>query len=147
MKKSIFISLLVLFSITLAACSNTTNNVEEKNTDTLENNDSSQEVIVQESTSFYYTAENGGITKIDATTNEVIKSIKIEGSVHNVQLSPNGKIIGATVVPETGEHGGHDSVHEEKTAGLTLFYDAETDELISEVEVGSHPGHIVFTKI
>lgn len=147
MKKTIFISLLLLFSITLAACGNTANNVvEEKNTDTIKNNESNQDGKEQEKASFYYTAENGGITKIDATTNKSVKSIEIEGSVHNVQLSPNGKLIGATVVPETGEHGGHDSGHEEKTAGLALFYDAETDELISQVEVGSHPAHIVFTE-
>ncbi|MGG7619050.1 YncE family protein [Bacillus coreaensis] len=120
--------------------------MEEKSTDTIKDNKSNQEGNEQEKASFYYTAEKVGITKIDATTNKSVKSIEIEGSVHNVQLSPNGKVIGATVVPETGEHGGNDSGHEVKTAGLALFYDAETDELISQVEVGSHPAHIVFTE-
>ncbi|MDF9852838.1 hypothetical protein M2105_000680 [Paenibacillus sp. PastF-1] len=42
-----------------------------------------------------YTADEGGsITKIDATTYKVIKSIDIDGSVHNVQISPDGKTVG-----------------------------------------------------
>lgn len=74
-----------------------------------------------------------------------VKSIKIEGSVHNVQISPDGKILGATVVPEMSEHGEH-SGHEEKINGYALFYDVESDKLLHKVEVGAHPAHIVFTE-
>jgi YVTN family beta-propeller protein len=147
MKKIIFLSLLLLLSIFLAACgNNASNEAKVKTTESISNKQSAQEVAKQENATFFYTAENGGITKIDATTKEPIKTIDIEGSVHNVQTSPDGKTIGATVVPETGEHGGHDGGHEEKTNGFALFYDVETDQLINKVEVGSHPAHIVFTE-
>ena len=39
---------------------------------------------------FYYTANEGGsISKVDALSNKLIKTIKLEGVVHNAQISPN----------------------------------------------------------
>jgi YVTN family beta-propeller protein len=150
MKKITFLSLLLFLSIFLAACGNTTNNVDKEKTgettESIKNDQSTQDESNLEKATFFYTAEHGTITKIDATTNEIIKSIDVEGSVHNVQISPDGKILGATIIPETGEHGGHSSGHEEKTVGVALFYDVETNQLINKVEVGAHPAHIVFTE-
>ncbi|MBC8078860.1 MAG: YncE family protein, partial [Gorillibacterium sp.] len=92
---------------------------------------------------FYFTANEGGsITKIDALQNKVVDTIKIEGSVHNVQVSPDGKILGATLVPKMEgdmEHGGSEM------KGIVVFYDTTTNQLIKKVEVGNHPAHIVFT--
>ncbi|WHZ00470.1 beta-propeller fold lactonase family protein [Neobacillus sp. YX16] len=147
MKKYILVGLFFIFSIFLAACGNTTDNRSKETTkEPTKNAQTTQDDSKNEKENVAYTAEHGGITKVDASTNKTIKSIDIEGSVHNVQISPDGKILGATVVPETGEHGGHDSGHEEKTNGFAVFYDVGTDEFINKVEVGSHPAHIVFTE-
>ncbi|WP_410515139.1 cytochrome D1 domain-containing protein [Paenibacillus sp. BR2-3] len=107
---------------------------------------------------YYYTGDEGGsITKIDAATNAVVETIAVEGSVHNVQVSPDGKILGATVVPETKGHGNEeaedhgaageadDGAEAMKMNGIAFFYDTATNRLINKVEVGSHPAHIVFT--
>jgi YVTN family beta-propeller protein len=147
MKKYILVSLLFLLSIFIAACGNATE--EQSKGASTETKNSAKSAPVEpksEGVNFVYTAEHGVITKVDTTTNKTIKSIEVEGSVHNVQVSPDGKILGATVVPETGGHGEHDGGHEGKTNGFALFYDLESDQLIKKVEVGSHPAHIVFTE-
>ncbi|SDI56855.1 hypothetical protein [Natribacillus halophilus] len=59
-------------------------------------------------TLFYFTANEGGISKIDVSTNKVFDSIKINGTVHNVQMSPDNKMMGITIVP-SGGHGGHEA--------------------------------------
>lgn len=86
--------------------------------------------------------EGGSITKIDTIQNIVVDTIKVDGTVHNVQVSPDGKLLGATLVPKSEEHGG--TGHGSKK-GSVLFYDTSTNQLIKKVEVGSHPAHIVFT--
>ena len=55
-------------------------------------------------------------------------------------------MIGATVVPSSGDHGGHGEGHSDGMNDKALFYDIESDELLQEVEVGNHPAHIVFTE-
>ena len=117
--------------------------------------------------SYYYTADEGGgnISKIDAATNTFVKKIKAGGSVHNVQVSPDGNTLGATVIPKVEGHdhghaeeaegydyghaeeeaGGYDHDHTQ-TKGSAYFYDTATDELVRRIEVGEHPAHIVFTQ-
>lgn len=107
--------------------------------------------VPKSSSSFYFTADEGGsITKVNAETNQVVHTIKIEGTVHNVQISPDNKIVGATLVPSMGEHKEHNSSgsdeHSMKMNGYALFYDAATDSLLKKVEVGSHPAHIDFSQ-
>jgi YVTN family beta-propeller protein len=176
MKKIIMASLFLLVSIFLAACGTASDN--QSNGTTTEPEKSSQsekDKSEKEKAAFIYTAEQGAITKVDGTSNKTIKTIEVEGSVHNVQISPDGTTLGATVVPGTGGHGeqtcsecsheegdeeGHGEGHEEghgeghggdegehgQSNGFALFFDAETDQLIKKVEVGSHPAHIVFTE-
>lgn len=115
-------------------------------------------------TGYYYTADEGvgSISKIDAATNTFAKKIEVEGSVHNVQVSPDGKTLGATVIPEAEGHDhseesdSYDHGHVEEAAeaydhdptqarGSAYFYNTATDELVERVEVGEHPAHIVFT--
>lgn len=90
-------------------------------------------------------------------------TIAIDGSAHNVQISPDEKVIGVTIVPSEGhaedssdsnesmemEHDedSHTSMSNESDdeKGIAAFYDTETGEKLAEVEVGSHPAHIVFT--
>lgn len=93
--------------------------------------------------SYYFTAnEDGSISKLDAVTNKVLATIKVTGKVHNVQISPDSKILAATLVPKADGHDDGGSVHGH---GYILFYNAETNELISKVNVGNHPAHVVFT--
>ncbi len=108
--------------------------------------------VIEESIKFYFTANEGGsISKIDASSNEVVESIEVDGAVHNVQVSPDGKILGATLVPAMN-HGGEDTHGEDshggsmEMKGQALFYDIETNELLKTIEVGNHPAHIVFTE-
>lgn len=146
MKKFIMICLLFLFSIILAACGTTSDNQSKgKTTESEKSTQSANDETEKEKAAFVYTAEKGTITKVNATNNKTVKTIEVEGSVHNVQISPDGNILGATVVPNSGGHGGHEAGHE-GTNGYALFYDTDTDQLINKVEVGSHPAHIVFTE-
>ena len=75
-----------------------------------ENNKEQQEPTTKEEQTattgkYYFTANEGGsISKIDVVTNEVVETIPLEGAVHNVQVSPDGKVLGATLVPGMG-HG------------------------------------------
>lgn len=90
---------------------------------------------------FYYTANEGGsISKIDASTNRLVKSIKLGGVVHNVQISPNGEILAAVLIPEMAAMGTKGEM-----AGSALFFRTKNDELIKKVTVGNHPAHIVYT--
>jgi YVTN family beta-propeller protein len=93
-----------------------------------------------------FTADEGGsITEIDAATNKAIHTISLEGIVHNVQVTPDGKVVGAVLIPNMDMNGqGHDSSM--KMSGFALFFDTATDQLIKKVEVGNHPAHIVFTQ-
>ncbi|MEX2462385.1 MAG: YncE family protein [Paenibacillaceae bacterium] len=92
---------------------------------------------------YYFTADEGGsITKINAVQNKVVDTIKLEGSVHNVQVSPDGKVLGATLVPKMAGHSNGNSM---EMKGFALFFDTATNQLITKVEVGNHPAHIVFT--
>ncbi|RTR28162.1 YncE family protein [Robertmurraya yapensis] len=111
---------------------------------------------------YYFTADEGGsISKIKAATNEVVETIEVEGAVHNVQVSPDGKMLGATVVPSMnhGQESETDSSHDEDSHeedshgdvsmemnGKAIFFDTQTSELIKTVEVGNHPAHFVFTE-
>jgi YVTN family beta-propeller protein len=112
-----------------------------------------------ENNKYYFTADEGGsISKINAFSNDVVEIIEVEGSVHNVQVSPDGRMLGTTVVPAMGhgeeskseahgEHGedshGDDSM---EVKGKALFFDTETNELLKTIEVGNHPAHFVFTE-
>ncbi|GIM28553.1 hypothetical protein CPJCM30710_12190 [Clostridium polyendosporum] len=92
---------------------------------------------------YYFTANEGGsISKIDAATNQLVSTQSVEGSVHNVQVSPDGKIIGVTVIPKAEIKTMNE---EKKIKGFAIFYDIETDKLIKKVDVGNNPSHIVFT--
>jgi YVTN family beta-propeller protein len=176
MKKFMMVSLLFLVSIFIAACGTSSDNQSKgTTTETEKSSQSEKDKSEKEKAAFIYTAEQGAITKVDGTSKKTIKTIEVEGSVHNVQISPDGTTLGATVVPGTGGHGeqtcsecsheegdeeGHGEGHEEghgeghggdegehgQSNGFALFFDAETDQLIKKVEVGSHPAHIVFTE-
>lgn len=125
----------------LAACSTSTPNDNEN-----KSNEVTQANQVSSNTdSYYFTADEGGsITKISASSNKVVNTIAVEGAVHNVQVSPDGKVLGVTMIPSMGGHSGHNSSM--KMNGYALFFDTTTDQLLKKVEVGNHPAHIVFSQ-
>ncbi len=117
-------------------------NEEEFSSSIAVENDSTNEDASKNS-SYYFTAnEDGSISKLDAVTNKVLATINVSGKVHNVQISPDNKILAATLVPKADGHDDGGSVHGH---GYILFYNADTNELISKVNVGNHPAHVVFT--
>lgn len=151
----------------LAGCSSNsdqssaaTEKVQEETTTTEEVTDTS--VTDEVTTKYIFTADEGGsISKIDSSTNEVVETIEVDGTVHNVQVSPDGKMLGATVVPAMnhGEDSQGEDSHEDDShggdshgemsmdmKGKALFFDIETNELLKTIEVGNHPAHFVFTE-
>ncbi len=145
---------ILLVSLFLAGCGNSTDKRNEKASE--ETKKSVGSTSNQED-NFLYTADEGGsITKISVKEEKVISTIEVDGTVHNIQVSPNGKVVAATVVPEMNGHGeSSDSGHKESTGdshdtsmemnGKAVFFDTASDKLIKEVAVGNHPAHIVFT--
>lgn len=133
--RHLVIIVLALFTLLFSACASAKNQV------TPAPKESAQETAPMIAKSIYYTAnEGGGITRIDAVTNMVIDTIPVEGIVHNVQVSPDGKVLGATFLPKMEGHGAMEM------NGFALFFDTTTNNLIKKVEVGGHPAHIVFTQ-
>lgn len=123
MKKYTFLVLAVFmaFILFLAGCGN-----KEPNTP-LENNEGQQEPITKDEQTattgkYYFTANEGGsISKIDVATNKVVETISLEGTVHNVQVSPDGKVLGATLVPGMGHV-------EETTSEPSANHETMTDD-------------------
>ena len=82
---------------------------------------------MEEVPSFFTANEGGSISKVDAVTNKVIDTIKEDGVIHNVQVSPDGKVLGATFMPNT-----------------VSVIDNETNKVVSTVPVGVTPNGISF---
>lgn len=140
-KKHLLLIILVMFVFFTAACNTNTNKNQPKSQPT----PSSQGKASTEKSYIFTANESGSISKIDAETNQVISTLSVDGAVHNVQVSPDGKILGATVIPRM-ETEMKNASSDHKINGYAIFYDTETDEFINKVEVGSHPAHIVFTE-
>lgn len=135
------LTLSIILGVILAGCNS------DSNQSTSSPNKIKKESQTVKNTQYYFTANEGGsISKIDSSTNKVVKTINVDGAVHNVQVSPDGKMIGATVVPSMNHN---EDSHDEGTMemkGKVLFFDTATSKLINSVEVGNHPAHIVFTE-
>lgn len=162
MKKNwILLFSVAILAISITACGTVKQNNNVKPTEIIKvtnNSENKTETITTQNISpaVIYTADEGGsITKIDAATNQLLKAIQVDGAVHNVQVSPDGKMVGATVVPSMSgmegmtekedTEGEHSDNGDHEMNGFAYFYDTTTDELIRKVEVGVHPAHIVFT--
>jgi YVTN family beta-propeller protein len=152
------ITLFILLGLVLVGCNaeseSTTESIEQSTKTTSTDTNTTVDTDTPESESFYYTANEGGsITKINSSTDEVVKTIQVDGLVHNVQVSPDNKLLGATVVPMNDHHGeddgqdkdSHSHGDESAEAGKVIFYDIATDEMIKSIDVGSHPAHIDFS--
>ncbi|WP_404333043.1 YncE family protein [Mesobacillus maritimus] len=141
---------IIISGAVLAGCGADTNQseapVEEVQAET-QTNQPKESAPSVETTKFFFTADEGGsISKVNASTNELVEIIEVEGIAHNVQVSPDGKLLGVTVVPHGEDSHGEDSHGDHSEKGKALFFDIETNELIKTVEVGNHPAHFVFTE-
>ncbi|AST91714.1 MAG: YncE family protein [Bacillus sp. (in: firmicutes)] len=149
-KASLFIFLLII-GLVLAGCSNNNNQdgaTDEQTKTQNQTSDSTSEkegITDQNVIKYYFTADEGGsITKINANTNQVDSTIEVDGMAHNVQVSSDGEMLAATVVPNM-DHGDDDSMNMDMP-GTALFLNTATNEVVNTVEVGNHPAHIVFTE-
>lgn len=134
--------LIILIAALLISCNNN-NGTDGNNTDNGEqngeNNGNVPPVKEPVPASVCYTAnESGSISVIDLKTNKVVNSIKTDGVTHNVQVSPDGKILAATVAVPLDK--GNDM------NGKVIFYDTGSNELINQTEVGKNPAHVDFTQ-
>lgn len=144
-KLLILIGLFTIFSIFLAGCSSSSKPETEKNSIKEEENTKSPNETNALQQKYYFTANEGGsVSKINAENNEVVETIEVDGIAHNVQVSPDGKVLGVTVVTEMAH--GHDNDGSMDMTGSALFFDTKTNELIETVKAGNHPAHIVFTE-
>ncbi|MFW2488055.1 cytochrome D1 domain-containing protein [Clostridium chromiireducens] len=137
------ITAFTMLTVLLTGCGNTTKGNES--TDQAPSQNQTQN-NTEERTDFYYTAnESGSISKIDASTNEVVDTItEAEGSPHNIQVSPDGKVVGYTLAAKMQE--GQTEHGSMSMNGFAVFYEVDTDKLIKKVGVGEHPAHLVFTE-
>jgi YVTN family beta-propeller protein len=126
----------VMGALILTACNNAQKQQPESNT----------QVPEKKMASYYFTANEGGsITKIDSATNKVLETIKDKGVPHNIQVSPDAKIVAYTSAVKEDEKKMSEGDTMEMN-GSALFYDIDTGKLIKKVEVGKHPAHVVFTQ-
>lgn len=136
-----------ILTVLLAGCGNTIK--DNKPADQTSNQNQTQS-NKEEKTHFYYTAnESGSVSKVDANTNEVVDTIKeVDGAPHNVQVSPDGKVVAYTLAAKMTESQSKDKNMDMNMNmnGFAVFYDTDTGKLIKKVEVGKHPAHIVFTE-
>lgn len=133
--KHVLLALSILPVLLLAACSNGTgNNITVKapaNTEPIG--------TVQQPEFYYVGSEDGSIRKFNAKNDSLTDTIQTAGLVHNLQVSPDGKMLAVTLGVEKIEHS------DNHLRGTILFYDTTTDQLIKQVSAGSHPAYTVFT--
>ena len=95
-----------------------------------------------------YSANEGGnsITAIDLGTGS-IETVQIGVSPHNVDLTPDGNLLLAVGSPASDHaHGSADDGHAEAEAGggvLVVLDPERLSQPVANVEVGSHPAHVV----
>ncbi|APM38175.1 YncE family protein [Clostridium kluyveri] len=91
---------------------------------------------VNDSRSYYFII--GGkdtIYKMDSVTNEIVNEIKVEGSPQDIKVSADGNTLLVVVL----------NAKDEDDKGYILFYNIKDNKLVKKVQVGKHPGRVVFT--
>ncbi|WP_134724213.1 CopM family metallochaperone [Paracoccus luteus] len=92
-----------------------------------------------------WSADEGGssISAIELGTGTVTTT-PIPVAPHNVDLTPDGRVLLAVGTPASGDHGdGHDHAGGD-TAGLLVMLDPQDlSKPAATVEVGAHPAHVV----
>lgn len=137
-KYSLFVITAILsVSLFLAGCGAAKNNSAEQ-----QKSKTSDSAAKAESPVIFTANEGGSLSKISVKEQKVLATLQFDGAVHNVQVSPDGKVVGAVVVPEMNTSGSDSPMD---MPGKAVFIDPKTDQILKEVEVGNHPAHIVFT--
>jgi YVTN family beta-propeller protein len=139
----------MLLSLFLAGCGNTATHGSHGSN----KNDIKSEKNTKEEKFLFTANEGGSISKISVKDLKVLDTFKMNGAVHNIQVSPDGSVVGATIVPSMahGEEHSDESSDDHSTMdmdmkGKALFFNPLTNKVIKEVEVGNHPAHLVFTE-
>ena len=99
--------------------------------------------------------ESGSLSKIGFPEARVLQTIDTGGSVHNVQVSPGGKLVAATLMSAGKmEHTSKNPMQMDNKkaaedmkddAGYVVFYNVVTDALEKTVKVGRGPAHVDFS--
>lgn len=99
--------------------------------------------------------ESGSLSKIGFPEARVMQTIDTGSAVHNVQVSPGGKWVAATLMSarkmehkngkdmQSGDKKGAEAMKDD--AGYVIFYNAKTDVLEKKVKVGRGPAHVDFS--
>ena len=101
----------------------------------------------------YIANENADTVSVfDATSFKVLTSVRVGKMPHNVQMSPDGKIVWVTNngEPDPGAMSGHQDMNKAAHAemakpGAVWLIDTGTDAVIAKIPVGLHPAHVVLT--
>lgn len=99
-----------------------------------------------------YVANEGAdtVSVLDAASFKTLASVPVGKSPHNVQVSPDGKVVWVTNNGEPNQVAA--SVHKEMvksehsamaTAGAVWAIDTSSNAVIAKVPVGPHPAHVV----
>jgi len=114
----------------------------------LEKNAGQEPVDFSQTGGTVYSANEGGnsISAIDLGTGSV-NTVEIAVSPHNVDLTPDSKLLLAVGNPAAeGDHGsdGHGHAEDGAAEGLLVVLDPEQmSQPVGTVEVGAHPAHVV----
>lgn len=100
-----------------------------------------------------YVANEGAdtVSVLDAASFKILASVRVGKMPHNVQVSPDGKLVWVTNNGEPGQaadasahkgmaKGEHDAM---ATPGAVWAIDTATDAVVAKVPVGMHPAHVV----
>ena len=99
----------------------------------------------------YIANENADtVSVIDATSFKVLTPVRVGKMPHNVQLSPDGKVVWVTNNGEPDPAPGHPGMNKaEHTVmakpGAVWLIDTGSDAVIAKIPVGLHPAHVVLT--
>ena len=101
----------------------------------------------------YIANENADTVSVfDAASFKVLAPIRVGNMPHNVQLSPDGKVVWVTNNGEpdpdasTGHQAMNKAAHAEMAKpGAVWLIDTGTDAVIAKIPVGLHPAHVVLT--
>ena len=99
-----------------------------------------------------YVANEGAdtVSVLDAASFKTLASVRVGKAPHNVQVSPDGKVVWVTNNGEPDQAAA--SVHKDMakgehsamaTAGAVWAIDTSSDAVIAKVPVGTHPAHVV----
>lgn len=100
-----------------------------------------------------YVANEGAdtVSVLDAASLKTLSSVRVGKMPHNVQVSPDGKLVWVTNNGEPGQ-AVDASVHKGmaqgdhavmETGGAVWAIDSATNEVVAKVPVGMHPAHVV----